>query len=353
MLRSPHCRAFAPVWEHAAELVLQRLADEHSKRTQTSAAPPRVALGSVDCTTRENAALCKAQHIQAFPTVRVYRGGSASTAFDDEAHAHHESYTGPRTAEAVSDFAATVAREVLTRTGQVSGADVTPGAYTLGWQPPGTDGDADGVKESRVLSRGCTIEGSVRMARVPGELHIVPHGAGHSLHMENVNMSHSIQHLSFGTVRPALARCCIMRMRLADAHACVQFVPSRAMYGALSWAQRRTFARLPSDGGGKFAAAVASHPPFLSEEDHVEHEHHFKARNAISLLLPVSLRIVAAAGCIHGVQAACALGAADQPLRVHRQQPLAPPGAHAGAMQLDCSGKLADTHRCHRIRRLW
>ena len=122
------------MWEHAAELVLQRLAAQHAARTHGSPAPPRVALGSVDCTQRDSAPLCKRAHVQAFPTVRVYRGGAQSTPFDDDAHSHHESYTGPRVAEAVADFAMTVAQEVLTKTGQVSGKDVSPGAYTLGWQ---------------------------------------------------------------------------------------------------------------------------------------------------------------------------------------------------------------------------
>lgn len=56
----------------------------------------------------------------------------------------------------------------------------------------------------------------------------------------------------------------------------VQFVPSRAMYGSLSWAQRRTFKRLPADAGGKYAGAGAKHAPFVSVEEHIEHEHHFK-----------------------------------------------------------------------------
>jgi hypothetical protein len=257
---------------------------------------------------------CFEQHIQAFPTVRVYRGGAATTAFDDDAHAHHESYTGMRSAEAIADFAATVAQEVLTRTGQVSGADVAPGTYTLGWQPPGTDHDNDGVKDSRVLSRGCVIEGSVRMARVPGELHIVPHGAGHSLAMEHINMTHSINHLSFGT-----------------------FVPSRAMYGSLSWAQRRTFARLPKDSGGKFAAASVTHPPFVSTEDHMEHEHHCKARARCVPARLCTFDVYAdvypsrrtSADCQHAVQAHRRQERAHRALRVHREFLRAPSGTYA------------------------
>ena len=48
------------------------------------------------------------------------------------------------------------------------------------------------------------------------------------------------------------------------------------MYGSLSWAQRRTFNRLPPDSGGKFAAASVVHAPFVSTELYEAHEHHFK-----------------------------------------------------------------------------
>ena len=248
----PHCQSFAPVWEHAAELVLQRLAAMHSARTATSPPPPRVSLGSVDCTVAENKELCKKAHIMAFPTVRVYRAGSQGTGFDDAEHAHHESYTGDRSAEAVADFAMTVAQEVLTKSGSVSGAQ--PGAYTLGWQPPGTDANADGVKDSRVLSRGCTLEGTVRLARVPGELQIVPHSmAGVSFDMGNVNLSHSIEHLSFGS-----------------------FVPSRSLFGGwYDFSKRRLLARLPKDRGGKFAGAEVKHTPWVATEPHTEWLHSF------------------------------------------------------------------------------
>ena len=247
----PHCQTFAPVWEHAAELVLQKLAEMHSARTATSPPPPRVGLGTVDCTVAENKPLCVRAHILAYPTVRVYRAGTEGTGFDDIEHAHHESYTGERSAEAIADFAMTVAQEVLTKSGQVSAAQ--PGGYSLGWQPPGTDANADGIKDSRVLSRGCTLEGTVRVARVPGELQIVPHSiAGVSFDMASVNMSHSIEHLSFGS-----------------------FVPSRSAHGWYDFGKRRLLARLPKDRGGKFAAAEPAHPPWVATEAHTEFMHSF------------------------------------------------------------------------------
>ena len=139
--------------------------------------PRSLAMGAVDCTTPKNQPLCREQFIQAFPTVRVYRKGkhAGGAKPGHEAAPHYEAYMGERSAEAVAAFASRVLAEVE--------ANVLP-------TPHATD--------SKVHSRGCTLQGSVTVSRVPGELHIVPTSRGHSLHMENVNMTHVIEHLSFG-----------------------------------------------------------------------------------------------------------------------------------------------------------
>jgi len=64
-----HCQKTAPIFEHAAELVRDDL---------RAAGRPRLAaaLATVDCTLDGNKDLCRDQHIQAFPTMRVYRAGS-------------------------------------------------------------------------------------------------------------------------------------------------------------------------------------------------------------------------------------------------------------------------------------
>lgn len=86
----PHCQRFAPVWEHASEMVNDRLFGPEKRRDYAL----RLGMGAVDCTTQLNIPLCRDQHIQAFPTVRVYRRvGSAGCrpkpvhcAFCPEAH---------------------------------------------------------------------------------------------------------------------------------------------------------------------------------------------------------------------------------------------------------------------------
>ena len=64
-----HCQRLAPIYEHAADLVRSEL--RRGKRARLAAA-----LATVDCTVDSNKDLCKEQHVQAFPTLRVYRAGS-------------------------------------------------------------------------------------------------------------------------------------------------------------------------------------------------------------------------------------------------------------------------------------
>jgi acyl-coenzyme A thioesterase 9 len=63
-----HCTALRPVFEHAADLVRQDLKTSGTARLAA-------ALASVDCTLDANARLCAEQKVQAFPTLRLYRGG--------------------------------------------------------------------------------------------------------------------------------------------------------------------------------------------------------------------------------------------------------------------------------------
>ena len=44
------------------------------------------------------------------------------------------------------------------------------------------------------------------MSRAPGTLHVAPHSARHSFDFSKVNVSHHIDHLSFGLELPAKAR---------------------------------------------------------------------------------------------------------------------------------------------------
>ena len=53
---------------------------------------------------------------------------------------------------------------------------------------------------------GCVLFGYVDVSRAPGTLHVAPHSARHSFDFSKVNVSHHIDHLSFGLELPAAAR---------------------------------------------------------------------------------------------------------------------------------------------------
>lgn len=236
----PHCQRFAPVWEHSAELVRERLHGASKKREYTM----RLGMGAVDCTTSQNIPLCRDQHIQAFPTVRVYRKGKnplESNAPGAGPTRHYEAYVGERSAEAVSAFAVKVLEEM------------EEGVHT---GTRGTDGNSDGKPDSKLHSRGCVIQGAVQVARVPGELHFVPTSRGHSLNMANVNMSHVIEHLSFGNpVAEATAR--------------------GKWWAARTKGERMKNDVFPKDMGGKYALQQ-ERSPFVSAKEHITHDHYVK-----------------------------------------------------------------------------
>ncbi len=184
----PHCRDFAPIYEHAAEMVKEKAPhtiDAHHKHS--------AALGTVDCTERNNIELCRKNHVQAFPTVRVFRQSK-----NRENNAvmnnfmHYESYLGDRDADAVSDFTLKVLKEVIAGDEQLR----------LG---EGTDSTGDGKADSAVHSvKGCRIEGYVMLQRVPGQLIIRAHSRGHSFAANDIIMDHTINHLSFGQHAPRM-----------------------------------------------------------------------------------------------------------------------------------------------------
>lgn len=236
----PHCQRFAPVWEHAAELTRDGIFGPSKKREYFL----KLGMGAVDCTTQQNIPLCRDQHIQAFPTVRVYRQGK--NPLDKHAPSggptrHYEAYVGERSAEAVSAFALKVLEEMEdgTQTGT-----------------RGTDANRDGRPDSKLHARGCVIQGAVQVARVPGELHFVPTSRGHSLNMANVNMTHVIEHLSFGNP-------------VAEAQTRGKWWEARAK------AKKIKGDIFPRDMGGKYAMQQ-ERDPFVSAKEHITHDHYIK-----------------------------------------------------------------------------
>jgi protein disulfide-isomerase-like protein len=161
------CKMLKPIWHHTA--------GELSKQYS----PEQVVLANVDCVAHEK--FCSAENVQGFPTIRVYRKGSGGKA---------ETYAGDRTTEGVTKF--------------VQGILSAPDAQTS---------DADRARAARneriALSQvvkheeeevGCLIDGHVLVKKVPGALLFGAHAVGHSFSNVHLNLSHVINHLSFGHV---------------------------------------------------------------------------------------------------------------------------------------------------------
>eukprot|EP01006_Ploeotia_vitrea_P004244 TRINITY_DN114166_c0_g1_i1.p1 TRINITY_DN114166_c0_g1~~TRINITY_DN114166_c0_g1_i1.p1 ORF type:complete len:489 (+),score=35.04 TRINITY_DN114166_c0_g1_i1:65-1531(+) len=213
----PYCVALAPIYEQAARKVEQEL-----KRDKG------LVLAAVNCIDAKNSELCHLNHIQAFPTLRIYRDGTDNP---KEGHKHmHEEYNGNRRADDISQYALNALKETR--------------------EEHHKDEAALAEAESRreYASYGCVVAGHVKASRVPGSLIFSPHAAGHDFMTEAINMSHVISHLSFGN-HPLKG----------------QKLPKRLKK------------KIPQDMGGVYASDKEDHSTlFVSLSDHVTHEHYIK-----------------------------------------------------------------------------
>ncbi|CAH2053206.1 unnamed protein product [Thlaspi arvense] len=160
-----------PSWEKAATIIKQRYDPE---------ADGRVLLGNVDCV--EEAALCKRNHIQGYPSIRIFRKGSDLK--EDHGHHEHESYYGDRDTDSI----------VKMVDGLV--APIHPVTHKLALEGISND-TAKHLKKAPVTG-GCRVEGYVRVKKVPGNLVISAHSGAHSFDTSQMNVSHVVTHLSFG-----------------------------------------------------------------------------------------------------------------------------------------------------------
>eukprot|EP00736_Rhodelphis_marinus_P007490 Rmarinus@m.8495 len=181
----PWSKKLHPEWEHAAGILAEKYSAEEVK------------LAKVDCTHKNNKQLCLDQHIQAFPSVRVYREGVDTKSHGD--HHHHESYFGDRTADAIVAFVDKVIAEVrekqdvlaLPAPAVVSALDNTPGVVI---PEKGKAGD----KVESGGGFGCMADGFVMVKKVPGNVHFSAHASGASINPSLMDVSHYVHHFSFG-----------------------------------------------------------------------------------------------------------------------------------------------------------
>ncbi|KAJ6724314.1 PROTEIN DISULFIDE-ISOMERASE 5-3 [Salix viminalis] len=147
-----------PSWDKAAKIIRERYDPEMDGR---------ILLAKVDCT--EEGDLCRRNHIQGYPSIRIFRKGSNLR--EDHGRHDHESYYGDRDTESLVKT-----MEALHR----------------------PENATQHVKRPAPSAGGCKIEGYVRVKKVPGNLMISALSGSHSFDSKQMNLSHVISHFSFG-----------------------------------------------------------------------------------------------------------------------------------------------------------
>lgn len=157
------CQRLEPTWEMMAEEV-ERMNEEATRLSGRGSLD--VGIAKVDCVLNRN--LCGAQRIQAFPTLRFFK----------DAKQYGIDYKQDRTVAAMIEF---LKQKVeLERTME-------------DWHPR---------RKQRILEMrehpGCMVSGHVLVNRVPGNFHLEARSLHHNLNAAMTNLSHIVNHLSFG-----------------------------------------------------------------------------------------------------------------------------------------------------------
>jgi len=157
------CQRLHPTWEKFAEAVEEKEMPIH--------------VVEVDCV--EQGELCQKQRIQAFPTLRWFHNGEAQM----------PDYKMDRTVNQLMSFAS---------------RKLELDEKLKNWEKKKADGELKGdEKKPRALSTrpehpGCQVSGYLMVNRVPGNFHIEAHSVNHNLNAAMTNLSHVVNHLSFG-----------------------------------------------------------------------------------------------------------------------------------------------------------
>jgi len=157
------CQRLAPVWEKSAATIAQKFPGDE-----------RIALAKVDCTHQSSEALCIKYRIDAFPTILVFRK-------DDKGDSQHESYHGERSVPAITQWAEHFMSQLNNE---------VPKSRTV-------DANKDGVVDSH-NGVGCMISGLLHVQRAPGMLKVQAVSDSHEFNWETMDVSHTVNHLSFG-----------------------------------------------------------------------------------------------------------------------------------------------------------
>lgn len=159
------CQRLAPTWEKFGEEV---------EKTEMP-----IGVGKIDCVSQAD--LCREQKVMAFPTLRWYHGGEAVM----------PDYKMDRTVQALVGYA----KRKLDMDDKYKE-----------WEKKAGDNVKEEEKErKRNLYRqarpehpGCQVSGHLMVNRVPGNFHIEAKSVNHNLNAAMTNLSHVVNHLSFG-----------------------------------------------------------------------------------------------------------------------------------------------------------
>jgi len=151
------CQRLAPTWEKfAAQVKKQNL---------------KIGVGKVDCV--EHSQLCKDERVMAFPTLRWVEDGKSVM----------PDYRGDRT---VDDLVTYAKRRMATSSRTENDDD----------EEPRDDDYGDETHHP-----GCQVSGHLMVNRVPGNLHMEAKSPNHQINSAMTNLTHRVNHLSFGTPR--------------------------------------------------------------------------------------------------------------------------------------------------------
>jgi len=154
-----HCREFHPTWQKSAEKISGKM-----KFKDADGQDFEVKMLKINCVDFQDT--CTSAQVQAFPTVRLYkRDGSFSP------------FTAKRTMEDLTAFIT----EQVAKSHHVK------------------------AKHHHIFREGCHVQGTMEVPRVPGEFHLEVDGRGTNINPALTNVSHRVNHLSFGAVDGSLA----------------------------------------------------------------------------------------------------------------------------------------------------
>ena len=160
------CQRLAPTWE--------KFAIEVKKLKMP------VGVATVDC--MAEADLCRDEKVMAFPTLRWYDGGKAVT----------PDYKMDRTVQALVGFA----KRKLEMNDKFK--DWEKGAVERGESNDNIEQKRKLFSQSRPDHPSCQVSGHLMVNRVPGNFHIEAKSKNHNLNSAMTNLTHVVNHVSFG-----------------------------------------------------------------------------------------------------------------------------------------------------------